>query len=304
MPRASSPRSSARFPDIVGPKKDDICYATQNRQDAVKFMAPQVRVVIVVGIAEQLQLQPPARGRRALRAFRRTSSTRAGDLDPEWIAGKQRVGVTAGASAPEVLVARSDRAAAALGAHSVRTLDGVSESVVFPLPKGLGASATARRPTPVDERGGARAQSRAIGRTPTRGHHMRHALTRLAWTALLVWSTAAVAQTVDVEGVKFEPTTQVGGQSLQLNGTGVRTRAVFKVYAAGLYVPQKSTDARALVAQKGPRRIAMGLLRDVSADSFADALNDGLKANNSEAELSALQSQVDALTPPSRPSAR
>ena len=120
---------------------------------------------------------------------------------------------------------------------------------------------------------------------------MRHALTRLAWTALLVWSTAAVAQTVDVEGVKFEPTAQVGGQSLQLNGTGVRTRAVFKVYAAGLYVPQKSTDARALVAQKGPRRIAMGLLRDVSADSFADAFNDGLKANNSEAELSALQAR-------------
>ncbi len=84
--------------------------------------------------------------------------------------------------------------------------------------------------------------------------------------------------------MKFEPTVQVGGQSLQFNGTGVRTRAVFKVYAAGLYVPQKSTDARALVAQKGPRRIAMALLRDVSADSFAEALNDGLKANNSEAE--------------------
>ena len=124
---------------------------------------------------------------------------------------------------------------------------------------------------------------------------MRVALGRFIVTAALAWSVAAVGQTVDVEGVKFEPTVQVGGQSLQLNGAGVRTRAVFKVYAAGLYVPQKSTDARALIAQKGPRRIAMGLLRDVSADSFADALNDGLKANNSEADLAALQSQIDAL---------
>lgn len=124
---------------------------------------------------------------------------------------------------------------------------------------------------------------------------MRHALTSLVCAALIAWSAVASAQTVDVEGVKFEPTAQVGSQTLQLNGTGVRTRAVFKVYAAGLYVPQKSTDARALIAQKGPRRIAMGLLRDVSADSFSDALNDGLKANNSEAELAALQSQIDAL---------
>ena len=121
------------------------------------------------------------------------------------------------------------------------------------------------------------------------------ALTRLTVTALLAWSLPAIGQTVDVEGVKFEPTVQVGGQTLQLNGAGLRSRAVFKVYAAGLYVPQKSTDARALVAQKGPRRIAMGLLRDVSADSFAEALNDGLKANNSEADLAALQGQIDAL---------
>jgi hypothetical protein len=124
---------------------------------------------------------------------------------------------------------------------------------------------------------------------------MRVALSRLTVTALFAWSLTAVGQTVDVEGVKFEPAVQVGGQTLQLNGTGVRTRAVFKVYAAGLYVPQKSTDARALVAQKGPRRITMALLRDVSADSFSEALNDGLKANNSDADLSALQSQIDAL---------
>jgi hypothetical protein len=124
---------------------------------------------------------------------------------------------------------------------------------------------------------------------------MHHALRKLAGSALMAWAVLAGAQPVEVEGVKFEPTAQVGGQTLQLNGTGVRTRAVFKVYAAGLYVPQKSSDARALVAQKGPRRIDMGLLRDVSADSFSEALNDGLKANNSEAELAALQSQIDAL---------
>jgi len=124
---------------------------------------------------------------------------------------------------------------------------------------------------------------------------MHHALRKLAGSALMACAVLAGAQPVEVEGVKFEPTAQVGGQTLQLNGTGVRTRAVFKVYAAGLYVPQKSSDARALVAQKGPRRIAMGLLRDVSAESFSEALNDGLKANNSEAELAALQSQIDAL---------
>lgn len=112
---------------------------------------------------------------------------------------------------------------------------------------------------------------------------------------LALVAAAAGAQAVDVEGVKFEPAIQVGGQSLQLNGTGLRTRAVFKVYAAGLYVPQKSSDARALLAQKGPRRVAIGMLRDVSADSFSEALNDGLKANHTEAELAALQPQVEAL---------
>jgi hypothetical protein len=117
----------------------------------------------------------------------------------------------------------------------------------------------------------------------------------LAAAVLVASTTGIMAQAVDVEGVKFEPSTQVGGQTLQLNGTGVRTRAIFKVYAAGLYVPQKSTDAKVLLAQKGPRRLAMGLLRDVDADSFAAALNDGLKANTSEAELAALQPQVEAL---------
>lgn len=105
----------------------------------------------------------------------------------------------------------------------------------------------------------------------------------------------AVAQTVEVEGVKFEPTVQVGGTTLQLNGAGVRTRAIFKVYAAGLYVPQKANTAAALLAQKGPRRMVIAMLRNVDADSFSGALNDGLKANLSEAQVVGFKAQIDAL---------
>lgn len=107
---------------------------------------------------------------------------------------------------------------------------------------------------------------------------------------------AARAQPVELEGVKFEPTVQVGGQALQLNGAGIRTRAIFKVYVAGLYVPQKSTDANALLAQKGPRRVAIHMLRNVDADTFATSLADGLKANHSEQQLAAFKAQSDALT--------
>jgi hypothetical protein len=108
-------------------------------------------------------------------------------------------------------------------------------------------------------------------------------------------SGAAFAQAVEVEGVKFEPTAQVAGTTLQLNGAGIRTRAVFKVYAAGLYVPQKANSAAALLAQKGPRRVAIGMLRNVDAESFAGALNDGLKANLTEQQLAGFKAQVDAL---------
>ncbi|MDZ7652096.1 MAG: chalcone isomerase family protein [Burkholderiaceae bacterium] len=105
----------------------------------------------------------------------------------------------------------------------------------------------------------------------------------------------AAAQTVEVEGVKFEPTVQVGGTGLQLNGAGVRTRAIFKVYAAGLYVPQKANSAAALLAQKGPRRMVIAMLRNVDADSFSGALNDGLKANLSEAQVAGFKAQIEAL---------
>lgn len=125
-----------RFPHIVGPRKDDICYATQNRQDAVKFMAPQVDVVIVVGSpnsSNSNRLREVA-AHRGIPAY---MVDRADKLDPGWVSGKTRVGVTAGASAPEVLVREVLARLKALGAGSVRELDGAPEHVVFPMPKGL-----------------------------------------------------------------------------------------------------------------------------------------------------------------------
>ncbi|MFN9572673.1 MAG: 4-hydroxy-3-methylbut-2-enyl diphosphate reductase [Betaproteobacteria bacterium] len=129
-----------RFPAIVEPKKADICYATQNRQDAVKFMAPRVDVVVVIGSqasSNSNRLREVAE-RFGVPAYLVDS---AADLDPAWLQGKARVGVTAGASAPEVLVRQLLERLQALGAGSVRALDGVLEEVVFPLPKGLSRAA-------------------------------------------------------------------------------------------------------------------------------------------------------------------
>jgi len=126
----------ARFPAIQGPKKDDICYATQNRQDAVKFMATQCDLVIVVGSpnsSNSNRLREVARA-RGIEAY---MVDNAGDLQPQWVKGRQRVGVTAGASAPEVLVLEVIAKLQELGAARVRQLDGIEENVVFPLPKGL-----------------------------------------------------------------------------------------------------------------------------------------------------------------------
>jgi len=125
-----------RFPAIRGPKRDDICYATQNRQDAVKFMAPQCDVVIVVG-------SPNSSNSNRLREVAEHMGAEAymvnsaADLRPEWIAGKQRVGVSAGASAPEVLVEQLVARLKELGARSVRPLEGIQEKVVFAIPRGL-----------------------------------------------------------------------------------------------------------------------------------------------------------------------
>ena len=126
----------ARFPNIIEPKKGDICYATTNRQEAVKFLAPQVEVVVVVG-------SPNSSNSNRLREVAEKKGTpaymvdNADKIDPAWIAGKKRIGVTAGASAPEVLVQAVIDRLKELGAASVRALEGVEEHVVFPLPKGL-----------------------------------------------------------------------------------------------------------------------------------------------------------------------
>lgn len=117
----------------------------------------------------------------------------------------------------------------------------------------------------------------------------------LASAALSIVTLAAGAQPVEIEGVKLDVSAQVGGAALQLNGAGVRTRAFFKVYVAGLYVPQKAGDAGALLAQKGARRIVIAMLRSVDAETFAGALNDGLKANHSDAQLAGWKTQIDAL---------
>ena len=115
----------------------------------------------------------------------------------------------------------------------------------------------------------------------------------------LVASMAAMsagAQPVEMEGQKFEPTVQVGGQTLNLNGVGLRRRAIFKVYVAGLYVPQKSTNAATVINDKGARRVSLRMLRDVDAGSFIDSFNEGLKNNLTEAQLTALKPQMDSLT--------
>ncbi len=125
-----------KFPHIVGQKQDDICYATQNRQDAVKFMAPQCEVVIVVG----------SRSSSNTNRLRELSQTygcetwqidSADELKEEWLAGKKRIGVTSGASAPEVLVRDVIAKLKLLGAKSIRELEGITENITFPLPKGL-----------------------------------------------------------------------------------------------------------------------------------------------------------------------
>ena len=133
-----------RFPGIVGPKKADICYATQNRQDAVKFMAPQCDLVIVVG-------SPNSSNSNRLREVAQTLGVKArmiddaSELRAEWLQGCNRVGVSAGASAPEVLVMEVIARLQALGAKRVSQLQGKEEGVTFPLPKELANGATAER---------------------------------------------------------------------------------------------------------------------------------------------------------------
>ena len=126
----------ARFPSVHLPKQQDICYATQNRQDAVKVMSSQVDIVIVVG-------SPTSSNSNRLREVAEKLGTvsymvdNAEELKAQWFEGRPRVGLTAGASAPDVLVQAVISRLRAMGAVSVRTMDGVLETVKFPLPKGL-----------------------------------------------------------------------------------------------------------------------------------------------------------------------
>jgi hypothetical protein len=112
---------------------------------------------------------------------------------------------------------------------------------------------------------------------------------------LLAFGQAQAQQAVELEGQKFEPTVAVGSQNLTLNGVGLRKRAIFKVYVAGLYAGQKSTNSTAIVNDKGARRVSLRMLRDVEAQSFIDSFNEGLKNNTPEDQLNAMKPQVDAL---------
>ena len=126
----------ARFPAVREPKQQDICYATQNRQDAVKIMSPQVDLLIVVG-------SPTSSNSNRLAELARKLGTAsymvdsAEEIQAQWFEGRQRVGLTAGASAPEILVNQVMERVKALGAVSVRKMKGIEETIKFPLPKGL-----------------------------------------------------------------------------------------------------------------------------------------------------------------------
>ena len=126
----------ARFPAVREPKQQDICYATQNRQDAVKLLSRDVDLVIVVG-------SPTSSNSNRLREVAHKLGVDAymvdgaDEIQPEWLQGKSRIGLTAGASAPDILVRQVIERLRALGATAVRTLEGIEETVKFPLPKGL-----------------------------------------------------------------------------------------------------------------------------------------------------------------------
>ncbi len=126
----------ARFPQVRRPKQQDICYATQNRQDAVKLMSAQVDVVIVVGSPTSSNSNRLAELARKLGVDSYLVDS-PDELQPAWLEGKARVGLTAGASAPEILVTQVIERVKAMGAVAVRRMDGIQETVKFPLPKGL-----------------------------------------------------------------------------------------------------------------------------------------------------------------------
>ena len=114
--------------------------------------------------------------------------------------------------------------------------------------------------------------------------------------ALLLVLPFIPAQGAEVAGVKVDETARVAGTDLRLNGAGLRSKAIFKVYAMGLYLQEKQGNAAAVLAAPGPKRVHLHMLRNVDADDFSEALNEGVKDNHTEAELRALAPRLAVLT--------
>ena len=112
--------------------------------------------------------------------------------------------------------------------------------------------------------------------------------------AAILFALTLSASALEVKGVKVNETAQVGGNALVLNGAGVRTKMVFKVYVAGLYLTQKTSDASAVISDTGNKRVSMHFLRELSAEKLLHALDEGFEANNSAAEMTAIDSQMKA----------
>ena len=121
----------------------------------------------------------------------------------------------------------------------------------------------------------------------------RNTIKTLLATAILACSCSLPAMAaVEVSGVKFDDTITVGGKELKLNGAGLRTKVIFKVYAAGLYLSEKKTTVPDVLAVQGPRRVAITMLREVSSDDFGKAFMDGLNANTDKSERTKILPQT------------
>src|SRR6266849_1858923 len=111
---------------------------------------------------------------------------------------------------------------------------------------------------------------------------------------LLLMLCAQLALAAEIEGVKVDERVRIGSADLQLNGAGIRTRLIFKVYVGALYLPEKKSNATEVLALGGAKRVSMTLLRDLTARQLTDALEEGIRANSSEAELAALKDRLGA----------
>jgi hypothetical protein len=116
---------------------------------------------------------------------------------------------------------------------------------------------------------------------------------RLVLSSALLFAPAAPA--AELEGVNLEDRVRVGGQELQLNGIALRTRFIFKVYVAGLYLPARATSANEAIYARGPKRIILVMMREASAEQFVESIDSGMRANNSEAQIAAVKTQIDEL---------